>query len=294
MKDYIITCSSTCDLTTKYLEEHNNPYISFYYYLDDKKCIDNFYNDKSVDEFYDSLKKYDAKTSQPSPEQFVEVWSKIIEEGKDIIHIELSSGISGAYNSALIAKDIVLEKYTDAKLYVCDSLCASSGYGLLVDIANKIKNNNESIDVCFNKIEDIKHNISHIFCTSDLSQLLKGGRISKTAFTFGKLLNIVPVMHVNNIGKLEPVDKLRGLQNAIKKMVEMISNNFNFSCDLSKSLFISHSNCKDIVDKFLTELKNKVNNIVVPSENIFNIGTVIGSHTGQGTLAVFFVGNSRV
>lgn len=294
MKDYIITCSSTCDLTKEYLKENNNDYVSFYYYLDDKKYIDNFYDGMNIEDFFTSLKKSDAKTSQPSPEDYVEVWSKTLDNGKDILHIELSSGISGAYNSALIAKDMVMEKYPDAKIYVVDSLCASAGYGLLVDIANKIKKNNDTIDVCFNKIEDIKHNICHIFCTSDLTQLFKGGRISKTAFSFGKLLNIVPVMHVNSIGKLEPIDKLRGLQNAIKKMVEMISNSFNYNCELSKSLFISHSYCKDIVDKFLLEFKNKVNNIVVPNENIFNIGTVIGTHTGQGTIAIFYVGNSRI
>ena len=293
MNNYVVTCSSTCDLTKEYLEEHNNKYVGFYYYIDDVKRVDNFYSDMSESDFYQSLKDHDAKTSQPSPEEYIEVWSKILEEGKDVYHIELSSGISGAYNSSLIAKDMVLEKYPDRKVYVTDSLCASAGYGLLIDIANTIKDN-KNIDECYNYIEDIKNKISHVFCTADLTQLLKGGRISKAAFTFGKLLNIVPILHVNMQGKLEALDKIRGLNNALKKMVDIMVENIDKKSEICNKIFIAHSYCKDIVDKFILELKNKTSDLMIPIENIFSIGTVIGAHTGQGTLAVFYLSEKRV
>ena len=294
MKDYAITCSSTCDLTKEYLSENNNKYVNFYYYLDDNKYKDDFFSDITIENFYNDLKNHSAKTSQPNPEQYLEIWEKIYEENKNIIHIELSSGISGAYNSALISKNIFLEKHKDAEIYIVDSLCASAGYGLLVHIANKFKKDNIEIKECFEKIEDVKKKITHLFCTSDLSQLFYGGRLSRASFTFGKLLNIVPVMHVNNDGKLEPIEKTRGISNALKRITDLLSKNISNDINFDEEIFISNSLCLNIVDDFIKELKNKLPNYDLSKIHIFNIGTVIGSHTGQGTIAVFYVGNNRL
>ena len=294
MNKYIISCSTTCDLDREYLESNNNSIVNFYYYIDDEKHIDNFYSDISVKDFFDKVKTSNVKTAQPSPEDFIKAWEEHLKNDIDVLHIELSSGISGAYNSALIAKNLMDEKYKNAKVLVIDSLSASTGYGLLVKIANKFKNENKNIVENYNNLMEIRHNINHIFFTSDLSQFYKGGRISKASYTIGKLINIIPILHVTNDGKLEVVSKARGINNVKNTILDMINTNILNGYDYADELYISNSDCEDLAKDILNVILDKYKKVKNNEKNIYNVGTVIGSHTGRGTVAIFYLGNKRV
>ena len=294
MNKYVISCSTTCDLNKEYLDKNENIIINFYYYIDDEKFVDNFYLDSDVKNFFDKVKSSNVKTSQPSPEEYISKWEEYLKNGIDILHIELSSGLSGAYNSALIAKDIMENKYKNNKIVIIDSLSASSGYGLLIKYANDYKNQNKTIDECEKYITDLRHNINHIFFTSDLSQFFKGGRISKTSYVIGNLINIIPILHVSNEGKLEVVSKQRGLNNVKNAVLDMIKSNIINGFDYDKELYISNSDCLDIANDMLNTILNQYTKINKSNTSIYDIGTVIGSHTGRGTVAIFYVGDKRV
>ena len=292
MRDYIISTSSTCDLTKEYLNKNGNPYVKFNFYIDDAKYQDDFFNNFSKDEFFQSIKTHNAKTSQPSPDEYISTWEEILKNDKDVLHIELSSGISGAYNSALIAKNILIEKYSGSKIVVIDSLCASSGLGYLLDIANEKKLEGMSIDDLEKFLNSTKLNINHIVTTTDLTQFFKGGRLSKTAYTFSKLLNVVPILHVSNEGKLEVIKKVRGVNSALNEMAMMMSTNIGI--DYNNKIFISNANCLNLATSTLDILKNKFNKADVKQDYIFDIGSVIGAHTGKDTVAIFYIGDKRI
>lgn len=285
MKDFIITCSSTCDLTPYYLRQHNMYYVSFYYYINDERFYDDFYKEHTVDNFYSTIKNATVKTSQPDPEQYCELWCKLIDQGYDILHIELSSGISGAVNSARIAKSIIDEENTNAKIYVVDSLTACGGYGLLLDKLYEYKKNHNEIDDVYKYAEDIKKKIKVVFLVENLDQLIKGGRISKVKGSIGKLLNIVPILHVESNGKLESVKNARGLNNAMDDIVNIIEDDI----DINNKIFINNSNCYDSAKSMFIKLKNRYENSNLSEENIYNVGTVIGAHTGSGAIVVSYI-----
>ncbi len=285
MKDFIITCSSTCDLTPYYLRQHNMFYVSFYYYINDERFYDDFYKEHTVDNFYSTIKNATVKTSQPDPEQYCELWRKLIDQGYDILHIELSSGISGAVNSARIAKSMIDEENTNAKIYVVDSLTACGGYGLLLDKFYEYKKNHNEIDDVYKYAEDIKKKIKVVFLVENLDQLIKGGRISKVKGNIGKLLNIVPILHVESNGKLESVKNARGLNNAMDDIVNIIEDDI----DINNKIFINNSNCYDSAKSMFIKLKNRYENSNLSEENIYNVGTVIGAHTGSGAIVVSYI-----
>lgn len=285
MKDFIITCSSTCDLTPYYLRQHNMYYVSFYYYINDERFYDDFNKEHTVDNFYSTIKNATVKTSQPDPEQYCELWRKLIDQGYDILHIELSSGISGAVNSARIAKSMIDEENTNAKIYVVDSLTACGGYGLLLDKLYEYKKNHNEIDDVYKYAEDIKKKIKVVFLVENLDQLIKGGRISKVKGSIGKLLNIVPILHVESNGKLESVKNARGLNNAMDDIVNIIEDDI----DINNKIFINNSNCYDSAKSMFIKLKNRYENSNLSEENIYNVGTVIGAHTGSGAIVVSYI-----
>ena len=290
MKDFIITCTSTCDMNPYYLRRHNMYYVSFYYYLDDEKFYDDFFKVHSIEEYYNKIKTCKVKTSQPDPEQYRDLWVKLIDQGYDILHIELDSGISGAINSALIAKSLVEEIHKDAKIYIVDSLTATCGYGLLLDKLYDYKKECNDIDKVYEYAEKLKHDINVVFIVNNLDQLIKGGRLSKVAGGIGKVLNIVPILHVDNEGKLGSIDKARGLKFAIEKLILDIGKNV---IDNDKAM-IAHSNCLDSANIMLDKLKNAYPNLILSNDNIVNIGTVIGGHTGEGCVVVSYVGKGRI
>lgn len=293
MSDYIITCCSTADMPAEFFQENNISIIHFHYTMEGKEYEDNMGKSMPYDLFYDKIKAGAASTtSQPNAEQYMDVWEPIIKEGKDVLHISLSSGISGAFNSACIARDMLADKYTENKVFVVDSLAASSGYGLLLTLAIDRKKEGFSVTECQKWLEENKLSIHHWFFSTDLTSYYRGGRISATSAAFGTILKICPLLNVSHEGKLIPRDKYRGKKKVSEEMVKRMEESAKDRYDYSGKCYISHSACyedarlvADMIEEKFPKLDGKV--------MINDIGTVIGSHTGPGTVALYFTGEER-
>ena len=293
MSNYVLSCCSTADLSKEHFEERDIKYTCFKYYLDDVCYPDDLGQTIPFDKFYQMMEDgADTKTSQINADEYITYFKPFLEEGKDLLHLCLSSGISGAYNSAMIAKSDLEEMYPDRKIYVIDSLAASSGFGLLMDKIADLRDEGMSIDELNDWIEANKRKVHHWFFSTDLTFYVKGGRVSKAAGFVGGILNICPLLNVSHEGKLIPREKIRTKKKVIKAIVEKMEQFAENGLDYADKCFISNSACIDdaaavaalIEEKFL-KLKGKV--------LINSIGTTIGSHTGPGTVALFFWGKER-
>lgn len=293
MPNFVLTCCSTADMPKTFFQERNIPYACFHFLIDGKEYDDNMGISMPIDEFYQRIKKgAQPTTSQVNTSQYIDMFEPILSEGNDIIHITLSSGISGTYNSCTIAANELRSKYPERKLIVIDSLCASSGYGLLVDYAADIRDEGKNISEAEELIENAKLHIHHWFFSTDLTSYFRGGRISKTSAFFGTMLNICPLLNMNSEGRLIPREKHRGLKKValqiVSKMAEFADNGtqYNGKCFISQSACYNDAKyVAELVEKTFPNLEGKV--------LINNIGTVIGSHTGPGTIALFFFGSIR-
>ena len=209
MSDYVLSCCSTADLTHDWLESRNIKYVLFNYYLNGEVCKDDFGATNSPADLYAKmLAGAEAKTSQISAGDYMAHFEKFLSAGKDILHVTLSTGISGTYNSACTARDQLAEKYPDRKIIVIDSLAASSGYGLLVDKMADLRDSGMGIDELATWAEDHKSEVQHWFFSSDLTFFVRGGRISKAAGLVGGMLKICPVMDVEPDGSLAVKEKI--------------------------------------------------------------------------------------
>ncbi len=294
MSDYVISCCSTADLSKEHFDSRGIAYIYFHYSLDGKEYYDDLGQSMDFEEFYKKMASgSDTRTSQINADEFEAYFRKYLDDGKDIIHLSLSSGISGVVNSAMIAKDKLSEEYPDRKIYVVDSLAASSGYGLLMDALADLKDEGKSIEEVYDFAMKKRLNLQHWFFSTDLSFFVKGGRISKTSGFVGTMLNICPLMNVDFEGKLIPREKIRTKKKVIKQIVEKMKENAEDGLDYSGKCYISQSACvedaKEVAALVESEFK-KLNGKVL----INYIGTTIGSHTGPGTVALFFWGKERV
>ena len=210
MADYILSCCSTADLTKNIFEKRQISYICFHYELDGKQYPDDLGETMPFDQFYQAMAEgADTKTSQVNVDEFCNYFEPFLKEGKDILHLTLSSGISGVYNSACVAQEMMQEKYPDRKIYVLDSLSASSGYGLFMDRLADMRDAGKSIDELYQWAQDHRENLQHWFFTSDLTFLIRGGRVSKAAGLIGGMMNICPLMTVDPEGKLVARQKKR-------------------------------------------------------------------------------------
>ena len=290
MKDFVITCSTPCDMSQYYLRKHKMYYVGFYYYLNDERFMDDFFTTHSIDEFYTKIKSCNVKTSQPDPEQYVALWNKLIEQGNDILHVELSSGLSGAVNSAMIAKSMIEDNNKNAKIHIVDSKTGSCGIGLLLDKVYEFKQTTSDVDKVYEYAERIKNDINVIFIVENLDQLIKGGRLSKLAGGIGKLLNIVPILHVDNDGKLESIKKSRGLSSAINDLTNIMSENF---IDGEK-VIVANSNCINSAKLMVDKIKEKFSSASINYDSITNIGALIGCHTGEKCIVVSYLGKGRI
>jgi DegV family protein with EDD domain len=293
MSDYVITCCSTVDMPFDYMQGRNIPYVSFHFNLNGKEYPDDLGQTIPFDEFYSKIAAGAMPTtSQINVGEFVTFFEPFLAQGKNILHISLSSGLSGTYNSAILAREQLLAKYPAQKLLLVDSLGASSGYGLLVDLTVDMMEKGATLEEAHNWAEHNKLNIHHWFFSTDLTHYKRGGRISATSAMMGNLLNICPLMNMDHQGKLIPREKIRGRKHVIHEMVQKMEEHAQNGMNYSGKCFISNSACfddarevADLVEEKFPHLNGKV---------MFNtIGTVIGSHTGPGTVALFFLGDTR-
>ncbi|WP_346695243.1 DegV family protein [Thermophilibacter mediterraneus] len=294
MPGYVLSCCSTADVTRDWLESRKIAYLYFNYYLDGKVCKDDFGATNSPAELYAKmLAGADAKTSQISAGDYMAHFEKYLAQGLDVVHLTLSSGISGTYNSACAARDQLAEKYPERRVYVVDSLAASSGYGLLMDRLAELRDAGMGAAELAAWAEEHKGEVQHWFFSSDLTFFIRGGRISKAAGLVGGMLKICPVMDVAPDGSLAVKEKIRTKAKAEKRVVEKMEELAEGGLDYSGKCYISQSECLEdarevaaLVEQRFPKLDGKV--------EIFPIGATIGVHTGPGTVALFFWGKKRV
>lgn len=294
MGKYILSCCSTADLRREHLEERDIQYICFHFELGGRQYMDDLGKSIPLADFYQAMADGEnTKTSQINVEEYEQYFESFLKEGKDILHLTLSSGISGTVNSAMIARDTLSEKYPERRIYVLDSLAASSGYGLLMDKLADLRDEGMGIDDLYHWAQEHRLNLQHWFFTSDLTYLIRGGRVSKAAGIVGSVLNICPLLNVDYQGRLINRAKIRTKRKVIQAVVEKMKEHAQDGADYSGKCYISQSACMedaravaDLVAAAFPRMQGKV--------LINDIGTTIGSHTGPGTVALFFWGDERV
>ena len=294
MGNYILSCCSTADLQAEHFQKRDIHYICFHYLLDGVQYDDDLGQSMPFETFYQKMAQgAETSTSQVNAAEFEAYFTPFLEAGQDIVHVTLSSGISGVINSATIARENLQARFPDRKIYIVDSLGASSGYGLLMDKLADLRDEGMDVDTLRNWAEAHKLELHHWFFSTDLSFYIKGGRISKTAGMFGKLLSICPLLNMDNQGRLIPRSKIRTKHKVIHEIVNRMIENANDGIDYTGKCYISQSACVEdakavaaLVEASFPKLNGKV---------IINyVGTTIGSHTGPGTVALFFWGGKRV
>lgn len=294
MGEYVISCCSTADLTAEHFEEKNIEYLCFHYELDGKQYIDDLGKTMPISDFYQAMADgAETRTSQVNTEEYEAHFRKYLEQGKDVIHLTLSSGISGTINSALVAKANLEEEFPDRKLYIVDSLAASSGFGLLADKMADLRDQGMSIDDLFDWTELNKRRLNHWFFSTDLTFYIKGGRVSKTAGVVGGILGICPLLNVDNEGRLIPRMKVKGKKKVFHAMVSKMEELADNGLDYADKVYMSHSACIEDAQNVASMIEKKFPNTKGKIE-INDIGTTIGSHTGPGTVALFFWGKERI
>lgn len=294
MAEFVLSCCSTADLSAEHFSRRGISYICFHFELDGKPYRDDLGESIPFDEFYQRMADgADTKTSQINADEFCDYFEGFLKEGKDILHLTLSSGISGVANSARLAQSTMQEKYPQRRIYIVDSLAASSGYGLLMDKLADLRDEGKSVEEVYDWAQEHKRNLQHWFFSTDLTFYVKGGRVSKTAGFIGGVMNICPLLNVDFEGKLIPRQKVRTKKKVIAEIVNKMEENALDGLDYSGKCYISNSACREdaeAVAKLVEERFPKLDGRV----QIYSIGTTIGSHTGPGTVALFFWGKERV
>lgn len=292
MSNYVISTCTTADMSKEKFESRDIKYACFHFEMDGVSYIDDLGQSMSFDEFYTrSANGADVKTSQINVDEFCEYFEQFLKEGLDIVHLSLSSGISGVSNSAMIAAQMMMEKYPDRKVFAIDSLCASTGLGLLADTLADMRDEGKSVDEVAEYAEAHKLEFQHWFFCTDLTAFVKGGRVTKTAGFLGNVMNICPLLHVDHEGKLIPMEKVRTKKKCFKRVVEKMMQYCVDGADYSDKVFIGNSYCiedAEAVAELIKETFPKCKGV-----EIHTIGTTIGCHTGVGTTAVFFRGTAR-
>lgn len=287
MRDYVITVNSTVDLPKEWLAERGVPVAPLQYMIDGETYTD--MEGLSAKEFFAKLREGKMSvTSQVTLDGAMKLFEPYVKDGKDVLHLGFSSALSGTYNSMCIAAKMLKEKYPGAKIIVIDTLCACLGEGILLYYALKEKAKGKTIEEVAQWAEENKLHVCHNVTVDDLNHLHRGGRVSKTTAVIGTLVQIKPIIHMDDEGRLQVIGKERGRKKSLNKIVDMaVEQSKGWENDI---VMITHGDCiedAEYVAKLVRE-KMGIDNILIN-----NIGTVIGSHTGPGVVAVFCMGNKR-
>lgn len=286
MNNFIITTDTTCDLPLEYVKENSLHVLPLYYNLNDQIYGDGV-NNHTPKEFYDIMRQGTIPTTMAvNPDNARNLFEKLLKEGNDVLHIAFSSGLSGSCSVATTVARELAEEYPDNKIVAIDSLCASLGEGLLISKAVNMKKAGKSFDEIVTWLEENKLNVCHIFTVDDLNHLHRGGRVSKTTAIIGTLINVKPVLRVDDEGHLVPLTKTRGRKKSLSALVEEMEKRVaGFEND---SVFISHGD--SLADaEYVAELVKErfgIQNILINY-----VSPTIGAHSGPGTIALFFMGS---
>lgn len=293
MNPYILSCCSTADISEEHFKKWDLHYICFHFSMNGVQYRDDLGKSIPFSDFYQAMRDgASTMTSQVNEDEYVEYFTPFLEAGQDVLHVCLSSGISGAYNSAVLAQRQLQEKYPQRKILIVDSLGASSGYGLLMDRLCDLRDEGKSIDEVYAFALENRLRLHHWFFSTDLTFYVKGGRVSKVSGFLGTMLHICPLLNMDAAGRLIPREKIRTKKKVIARIVEQMTLHARDGLNYDGKCYISESDCyedaqavAELVEKTFPRLNGKV--------EINSIGTTIGSHTGPGTVALFFWGDQR-
>lgn len=290
MADYVILTDSSCDLPAELADQMQLTVLPLTVDMDGK-LYRNYLDGREIGfhEFYEQVvTAKSAKTSAVTSEQFMEVLEPLCQAGVDVLYLAFSSGLSGTYNSGAIAMRELSEKYPERKLYAVDSLCASLGEGLFVDLCHEKKEAGMTIDELRDYAESLKLHICHWFTVNDLMFLKRGGRVSAATAIVGSVLSIKPVMHMDNEGHLIKVDVARGRKASLRALVAKMEK---LATDPEKQrVYICHGDCLQDAEYVASLVREKFG---ITDIRINYVGPVIGAHTGPGVVSLFFVGSER-
>lgn len=289
MNSFCITTDNTADLPYSFYKEHNIHFMYLPYVMEGRRYT--WKDELPVEKFYACMRAGQMPTtSQYNAEEVKTFWKPLLDEGKDILHIAFSSGLSGSYNSARIAAGDMEKKYPDRRIVVIDSLCASLGEGLLVWHAVKRREEGASLEEVSAWLRENRLHLCHVFTVDDLNHLYRGGRVSKAAAVFGTMVNIKPLLHVDNEGHLIPLSKVRGRKRSLLKLVDMMEERLGGYRDKNPMIMISHGDCLEEAEFVRDKVKERFG---YDTFLINHVGATIGAHSGPGTMALFFLGEHR-
>jgi DegV family protein with EDD domain len=290
MNKIMLVTDSCADLTQKNVQDMSIKVIPLSLEIEEKTYFHHpDERELKINHFYEMLRqKKIAKTSLINTQQFVTFFEDILKEGYDILYIGFSSALSGTYHSSTLAAEALKEAYPNQKILTVDSLCASSGQGLLVRLVHDFLKQEKTIEEAQAFANETKQTITHIFTVAELGTLKRGGRLSNAKAFIGTLLKLKPLLHVNEQGQLVALQRIRGRKSSLEAMVEITALKIKDSN--TQSIIISHGDCLDEAHQVGEMLKSRIE----VQDIIYDpIGPVIGAHSGPGTIAIFFLGNSR-
>lgn len=289
MTKFIITTDSCADLPKDFIQKYNIGVLPLSFSIDNKEYSG--VEDYDVKEFYDKMRSgLMPTTSQVTPQIAKNIFEEYIKEGYDVLHLSFSSGLSGSYNSSRVAAMEINEEYKDNKVIVIDSLCASLGEGLFVYQAVKLKDQGKTIEEVADYLENHKLNVCHYFTVDDLNHLYRGGRVSKATAIIGTMIGVKPVLHVDDEGKLIPISKVRGRKQSLNALVKYMKESIGSYKDKNDIVFISHGDALKDAQYVADKVKEEFG---IDAFLINHVGPVIGTHSGPGTIALFFMGDKR-
>lgn len=289
MSDFKIITNTTADLPQDYIMENNLGLAVFNYTIKDET----YQKGHELDwkEFYSLMRQGNMPTtSQVNPSELKEIFQENLKESKELLYICFSSGLSGTYNNACLAAEEIMDENPDSRIVVIDSRAASMGEGLLVHKAVMMKKAGKSLDETVAWLEENRFHLVHIFTVDDLNHLYRGGRVSRTAAIVGTMVGIKPVLNIDNEGHLIPIDKVRGRKKALNALVDYMDKKMGSYRGDNDIVFISHGDALEDAEFVRDEIRGRFG---IDSFLINHIGPTIGAHAGPGTIALFFMGESR-
>ena len=289
MEQFKIVTDINADLPASYLEENGIGVMYLSYTIDQNTYSKG--NELDFKEFYRQMREGKMPTtSQVNPEEAKSVFLEAMKDSSEILCLSFSSGLSGTYNSARIAADEMLEEYPDLKIRVIDSKCASLGEGLFVHKAVTMRAEGKSMQETADWLEENINHFVHVFTVDDLNHLYRGGRVSKTAAVIGTMVNIKPILRVDEEGHLVPISKVRGRKKSLHELVDYMEKKAGSYLSSNDIVFISHGDCIEDANFVADYIKEKFG---ITQFLINHVGPTIGAHSGPGTMALFFIGESR-
>lgn len=291
-RKFILSCESTVDMPFSYVDGRDIPVIFYSYMIDGTEYVDDMLRDpEALPRFYQFLNEGKLPTtSQLNEFKYLDFFEEMLKQG-DVLHIALGTGMTQSARNAERAAEQLREKYPERKITVIDSLCSSSGYGMLVDYAADMRDSGCSMEEVEKRLNENRHCVHHQFFSTELKHFRRSGRMSGATAMVATILGICPIMRLDDKGKIIAYSKVRGKANAIQTTLDTMEKHARGGKDYSEKCFICHSDCIEDAEKTKAELLARFPNI--DDVKIFDIGTIIASHCGPGTVAVFFLGDER-